>query len=446
MSIRTYTIIQAIYFFLLQGVANAALVIKTNCYPNEHEHICLARGSIEYIYIYDEIDTPTYERFMDVASQVPLNKAFPKVYLNSRGGSPIYARQMGRVLRLRSATVEGRDMISPEREPRCASACVELAAGGARRNFVQLQVHKGYLIKRIKGEEYDYKPIPEEELIEAKNYFSEMGINSEIIELINSTSPDKEWVYIRYDAKKPLTEQKIYKLGFLIDESIGKDLEKLHWDGEQDDWSASIAYQKLAENGDGKAAFNLGHRFLYGLDGEDKDYQKAIDWFEKAGRLSDPSGYHMLGYLYDHNDEVVKTDLKKSIEYYKKAAEMGFSGSQNNLAWAYYKGKGINRNVPEAIYWATRSAEQGEPFAYSTLAQIRFDGNGFPKNDIETLKWTLLTLKEFPSGRAKKELEKQLIVLRSRMNEIQIKQATELADKWKPLKDGGPTMRDKNDK
>lgn len=426
--------------------SHASILIKTNCHPNEQEHICIARGGIEFIYFYDEIDAPTYERFMYVASQVPLNRTFPKIYLNSRGGGPIFARQMGRVLRLREASVEGRDMISPEREPRCASACVELAAGGVRRNFVQIQVHKGHLVSRIKGEEYDYKPMPQEDLKAASDYFDEMGVDNEITRLIDKTSPEKEWVYIRYDAKKPLKDQMIYKLGFLMDENIGRDIEKLHWEGEQDDWNASIAYLKLAEKHDGKAAYNLGHRYLHGVDGEDQDYKKALHWFERAGEFGNPNGYHMLGVLYDHNDEVVKTDLKKSTTYYKKAAEMGFSGSQNNLAWAYYKGKGVERNVPEAIYWATRSAEQGEPFAYSTIAQIRFDGNGFPRDDVETLKWTLLTLMDLPNGKAKNELDRQAAVLRHRMSESEIKQATDLAHNWKPLKDGGSTMRDKDDK
>ncbi len=234
-SSRLLLFVSLVLFIIPINIACSAILLKTNCKDNEQEHICIARGGIEYIYFYDEIDTPTYDRFMYVASEVPLNKSFPKVYLNSHGGSPIYARQMGRILRLRSAVVEGRDMISPEREPRCASACVELAAGGTTRNFVQLQVHKGYIISRIKGEEYDYKPMPEEEMIETKNYFSEMGISSEVVDLINSTSPDKEWIHIRYDAKKPFKEQEIYRLGFLMDEKTAEELEKLHWDGEQDD-------------------------------------------------------------------------------------------------------------------------------------------------------------------------------------------------------------------
>lgn len=337
-------------------------------------------------------------------------------------------------------------MISPEREPRCASACVEIAAGGVKRNFIQLQVHKGHLAKRIKGERYKYLPMPEIEQIETSAYFAEMGIDHEIINLINNTTKENEWSFITYSGSKPLQDQKIFKLGFLMDEKIAKDLYKLHKYAEQDDWTATSAHHKLAEQGDAKSALILGQRYLYGIDGEEKDPQQALFWFEKAGDLGEARSFHMLGVIYDRDHEIVKQDLSKSTQYYRKAAELGFSGSKNNLAWAYYKGKGVRRNIPEAIYWATRAAEQGEPFAYSTLSELRFDGNGFPKNDIETFKWTILALQGMPDGQAKTGMNKQLDQLSKRMTKTDISYASLLAKNWQPLIDGGSTTKDRDDK
>jgi len=439
-----------LYVLMIQIVtissSQAALLIKNKCDKITNINDCALMGGIEYFYIYDQIDSKTAIDFMLVSGQIPLNKPFPKVYLNSKGGNVLYARQIGRTLRQRSASVEGRDMISPEREPRCASACVEVAAGGVKRNFIQLQVHKGYLAKRIKGEVYKYSPMPESELKETSDYFAEMGIDHEIIDLINKTTEKEEWSYITYSDSEPLHEQKIFKLGFLMDQDVARNLFKLHQYGEQDDWTATYANHKLAEQGDPRAAYVLGHRYLYGVNGEEKNAQQALYWLQKAGERGEAGGFHMLGVIYDRDSEIVKQDLTKSTQFYRKAAELGFSGSQNNLSWAYYKGHGVKRNIPEAIYWATRAAEQGEPFAYSTLSEIRFEGNGFPVDDVETLKWTILALEQMPYGKAELGICKQFSILKKRMSQKDILKANLLAKNWKPLVDGGSTMRDKDDR
>jgi hypothetical protein len=430
----------------LPSSAHAALFIKTSCEKIVVIHECARTGGVEYFYIYDEIDAKTGMDMAMMSGAIPLNQPFPKVYINSHGGNVFYARQIGRILRLRSATIEQRDMISPEREARCASACVELAAGAVKRNLIQLQVHKGHIAKRIKGEIYKYYPMPETEMQEASNYFAEMGVDTQIIDLIKKTDEKHEWAFITYDPKKPLHEQLIYKLGYLSDENIAKDLHQLHKFGEQDDIFAGMALPNLASHGDAEAAYKLARRYLYGADGVDKNPKLALSWFQKAGELGNASGYHMLGVLYDQDPKVVKRDLRKSTEYYRKAAELGFSGSQNNLAWSYYKGKGVRKNVPEAIYWATRSAEQGEPFAYSTLSEIRYERNGFPQDDVETLKWTLLALNSLPPGDAKNSIYKQSKALMRRMTRGDIDRSYALVKNWRPLIEGGLTMRDKDDK
>jgi len=231
-----------------------------------------------------------------------------------------------------------------------------------------------------------------------------------------------------------------------MDEDVAKSLYKLHQYGEQDDWTATHANHKLAEQGDARAAYVLGHRYLHGVNGEEKNSQQALNWFQKAGERGEAGGFHMLGVIYDRDSEVVKQDLTKSTQFYRKAAELGFSGSQNNLSWAYYKGHGVKRNVPEAIYWATRAAEQGEPFAYSTLSELRFEGNGFPTDDVETLKWTILALQGMPYGKAKLGICKQFDILTKRMSKEDILKANQLAKNWQPLVDGGSTMRDKDDR
>lgn len=433
-------------FNLLMAPGNAALLVKKDCFQGESKQVCIARGGVKYLYIYDDIKSATYLNFIDVANQIPINKPFPKVYLNSRGGNPEIARQIGRLLRLRSAAVEGRDMISPDNEPHCSSACVLIAAGGLSRNFVQLEVHKGHLRKRIRGERYDSLPMSEDEIKASRDYYSEMGMDSELGRLIDGTTEKNEWISIKYDKEKPLNEQLIYKLGFLADEAIGQDLANKFTSKSVDDWNSSIALSKLANGGDMDAAYTLGYRLLYGIVGEKKDGLGAINWFKRAGELGNSHAYHMLGVIYRDDPSIVSVDLEASTRYFRMAAELGNAGSQNNLAWAYFEGKGVKRSIPAAIYWVTRSAEQGEPFAYSTLAQIRFENNGFPEDDIETLKWALLAVEGLPEGAARTELLEIKNILMDRMSASDRMEAIKKSNEWKPLKNGGSTMRDVADK
>lgn len=76
---------------------------------------------------------------------------------------------------------------------------------------------------------------------------------------------------------------------------------------------------------------------------------------------------------------------------------------------------------------------------------MRFEGNGFIRDDVETYKWSLLASTKLPAGTAKQDQVKQLNVLTTRMTNAEIEQAKKRASEWKPIYDGGLTMRDKDD-
>lgn len=42
---------------------------------------------------------------------------------------------------------------------------------------------------------------------------------------------------------------------------------------------------------------------------------------------------------------------RAATHYFRRAAELGFAGSQNNYGWHLYKGAGVKQNKAEAIYW-----------------------------------------------------------------------------------------------
>ena len=124
---------------------------------------------------------------------------------------------------------------------------------------------------------------------------------------------------------------------------------------------------------------------------------------------------------------------------------MGNGASQNNLAWAYYKGEGVEKNLYEAIYWATKATERGDYFSYGTLGAIRFETDVFVTDDVETYKWLKLGTDLMPRGDGRDADLKLLAKLKSRMTEDQIRRGDELVKSWKPLVQSSSQMRDKDD-
>jgi TPR repeat protein len=152
----------------------------------------------------------------------------------------------------------------------------------------------------------------------------------------------------------------------------------------------------------------------------------------------------MLGYYALYGKGMI-SDPKKSAEYYLRAAKLGYSGSQNNVGWAYYKGDGIPRSIPDAVFWITRSADQGEPFAYGSLCEMHAAGDAFAKDDIEAFKWCRLAVDQEPEGHARDYDIELLQAYIHSMSEEDIKKGQAFADKWMPLKQTASRMGDVED-
>ena len=68
-------------------------------------------------------------------------------------------------------------------------------------------------------------------------------------------------------------------------------------------------------------------------------------------------------------------------------AKSGEAEAQNALGEAYYDGKGVTENLPEAVKWFTRAAEQENAKAQYNLGICYYYGNGVYQNYGEAEKW-----------------------------------------------------------
>ena len=68
-------------------------------------------------------------------------------------------------------------------------------------------------------------------------------------------------------------------------------------------------------------------------------------------------------------------------------AKSGEAEAQNALGEAYYDGKGVTENLPEAVKWFTKAAEQENAKAEYNLGVCYYYGNGVYQNYGEAVKW-----------------------------------------------------------
>lgn len=423
--------------------AVAGVLVEPNCFTEADPEDCIANGKIKQIYIFDKIESPDLHKITWIATLLPSDKPFPKVVLNSGGGSIDPAIGIGRILRWRKASVETHDIFNPERTPMCFSACVLVAAGAVERNLDVIGIHSGYEKIRVRKEVYSTNPLPKETLDRVHDYYREMGIPEEIIEIETKTPPEK-MEYFFFVLERPLERQKIHQLGFRMRGSDAVDVERLGKRDEAEKWSTGSLNQ-VAKTGDVESQYKLGREALDGKNGWGRNIDAALLWLNKAADQNHTGALHLLGVIYAHGTDGVEIDKSKAVSYYMRAAKLGYGGSQNNLAWAYYQGDGVDKNIYEAIYWATKATERGDYFSYGSLGAIRLDTDVFVRDDLETYKWLRLGTSLMPEGTAKQGDLKKLEEVKARMTPEQINQAEKLVKEWKPLEQSQSQMRDKDD-
>jgi len=73
-------------------------------------------------------------------------------------------------------------------------------------------------------------------------------------------------------------------------------------------------------------------------------------------------------------------DIKKSLEYFKQAAESGDALSQTYVGYIYDRGKGVDQDYKVALKWYQMAAAQGYPAAQDLIGRMYRDGHGVTKN------------------------------------------------------------------
>jgi len=119
---------------------------------------------------------------------------------------------------------------------------------------------------------------------------------------------------------------------------------------------------------------------------ESEDYNQAAKWYRKAAEQGHSGAQNNLGSLYQHGLGLTK-NMQESIKWYKLSAEQGDRAGQFNLAYCYQRGYGVNQSYSEALKWYKLSANQGYKYAQSQIGFMYYEGQGVTQSYSEAVKW-----------------------------------------------------------
>ena len=142
-------------------------------------------------------------------------------------------------------------------------------------------------------------------------------------------------------------------------------------------------YDAAARQGNSTGLVRLGGAYKYG-DGVRSDMDQAVNYYEQAILLDgNDEGLLDLGLCYLHGDGVPQ-DYRKGYEIMIRSAKQGNSMARYNMGWMYQNGRGVIKDLDQALRWYELAAGGYYLKAYTNLTAICYE-----KKDYERMiSWT----------------------------------------------------------
>ena len=123
------------------------------------------------------------------------------------------------------------------------------------------------------------------------------------------------------------------------------------------------------------------------------DYATAKKEFLVAADAKEPMGLHLLGSLY-YQGHGVEKDMKRAVDLFAAAAELGWRPSQTNLGIIYQAGDGVKRDMVKAMEYYMAAGKQGDLQATFHLGQIFRRGDGVEQDYAKALDYYRLAVQQ----------------------------------------------------
>lgn len=126
-------------------------------------------------------------------------------------------------------------------------------------------------------------------------------------------------------------------------------------------------YIRAYELGCEVAANEIGTLYDNALLGE-RDYKKAMEWYEKGAKSDEVTSLVNLGHRY-HYDEC---NYSEAMKLYLRAYELGNYNATVDIGLLYENGYGVPKNVKEAKKWYSIGVNNDIPYAFYNYAVCLF--------------------------------------------------------------------------
>lgn len=129
--------------------------------------------------------------------------------------------------------------------------------------------------------------------------------------------------------------------------------------------SNSTSFNPNAMPDEGYENYRLGWSYSIGANVE-KNLETAVEYYSKAATIGYTLAQFSLGQCYDFGEGVEKNP-EAAVMWYTEAANAGHSGAQHNLGVCYLMGRGTEKCVDTAYMWFQKAAETGHSAAQAAL-------------------------------------------------------------------------------
>lgn len=132
----------------------------------------------------------------------------------------------------------------------------------------------------------------------------------------------------------------------------------------------------------------LGDIYLNGFEENDikPDLNKAIEYYEKAAQGGMEDALADLGYVYC-SGRYMEPDYEKGLECYRRAADLGNTTALGNLGMSYLTGRGVEQDEQKGFEYFLKAAQGGHPDAMREVAVLYRDGVGTAPDEEQSRYW-----------------------------------------------------------
>lgn len=156
-------------------------------------------------------------------------------------------------------------------------------------------------------------------------------------------------------------------------------------------------------------------------------YLEALEYWKKAAAAGDSGSAYRLSEEY-FDAKIVKRDMKLAFKYLKQAAEGNDARALTDLASMFDYGTGVPEDRQRAAQLYLKAARMGMPAAMFNIAAMLETGEGITMDKVEAYKYYLLSRDKGFAPFANKALEE----MAANMSVDQIAEAEQRADDFIP--------------